>query len=283
MVDVSLTISPVMDSSGRVVGASKAARDITEKKAAEKALQQAHDRLESMVEQRTASVRHLSLRLLTVQDEEHRSISRELHDSVGQHLAGIKMSVDRLRQIDSRGKQTEMLLQMSESVERCMNETRTISYLLHPPLIDEVGFSAAAKWYAEGFSQRSGIKVNFESSNKSRRLPRSVELPLFRILQASLSNVHRHAESQSVDVRFAVNEREARLEVKDYGKGIDPELLSQFNRSGGGAGIGLAGMRERLRELGGRLEVESDQSGTMIRAVIPASTSTGAKKSGSAP
>jgi signal transduction histidine kinase len=114
------------------------------------------------------------------------------------------------------------------------------------------------------------------------RLPRSIELPLFRILQASLRNVHRHAQSASIDVRFRVNETEARLEVKDYGKGIDPELLRQFERTGGGAGIGLAGMRERLRELGGRLEVESDQNGTLIRAVIPASTSIEAKKSGSA-
>jgi two-component system CheB/CheR fusion protein len=279
-VDVSLTISPVKDSSGRVVGASKAARDVTEKKAAEKALQQAHDRLESMVEKRTAAVRHLSLRLLTVQDEEHRSISRELHDSVGQHLAGIKMGVDRLRQMDSPDKQTELLSQLSESVEKCMNETRTISHLLHPPLIDELGFPAAAKWYVQGFSERSGIKVSFESGNESRRLPRSVELPLFRILQASLSNVHRHAESRSIDVHFAVSETEAKLEVKDYGKGIDAALLREFERTGGGAGIGLAGMRERLRELGGRLEVESDQHGTLIRALIPVSTSAAAMKSG---
>jgi two-component system CheB/CheR fusion protein len=282
MVDVSLTISPVKDSSGRVVAASKAARDVTEKKAAEKALQQAHDRLESMVEQRTAAVRRLSLSLLTVQDEEHRSISRELHDSVGQHLAGIKMGFDRLRQIDSPDKRTELLSQLSESVEKCMNETRTISHLLHPPMIDELGFPAAAKWYVQGFSERSGIKVSFESTHQSRRLPRLVELPLFRILQASLSNVHRHAESLTIDVHYDVSETEAKLEVKDYGKGIDPELLREFKRTGGGAGVGLAGMRERLRELGGRLEVESDQHGTLVRALIPLSTSSAAKKSGTA-
>ena len=279
MLDVSLTISPLKDSSGRVVGASKVARDITEKKAAERALQQAHDRLESMVEERTASVRQLSLRLLTVQDEEHRSIARELHDSVGQDLAAIKMDVDRLRRLVSADKQDEMLSNLSESVEKCMSETRTISYLLHPPLIDELGFAAAAKWYIEGFSERSGIKVSVESSN-FRRLQRSVELPLFRILQAGLSNVHRHSKSPSVDVRFSMTEREARLEVKDYGKGIDPELLHQFNRSGEGSGIGLAGMRERLRELGGRLEVESGANGTLIRVVIPVSAATPAKESG---
>jgi|KBSMisStaDraftv2_1062788.scaffolds.fasta_scaffold39321_2 PAS domain S-box-containing protein len=282
MVDVSLTISPLKDGSGRVVGASKVARDITEKKAAERALQQAYDRLESMVEERTASVRQLSLKLLSVQDEEHRSISRELHDSVGQHLAGIKMDIDRLRQPESADNQTEILSKLSQSVEKCMRETRTISYLLHPPLIDELGFPAAAKWYAEGFSERSGIKVNLELSNQSQRLPRIVELPLFRILQASLSNVHRHAKSPTVDIRFAITQSEAKLEVKDYGEGIDPDLLRQFKRSGGGAGIGLAGMRERLRELEGRLEIESDASGTLIRAVIPISGTVKATKSGSA-
>ena len=267
-VDVSLTISHVKDSAGHVVGASKVARDISERKAVEKALQQARERLESTVEERTASVRQLSLRLLTVQDEEHRSISRELHDSVGQHLAGIKMDLDRLRQ-ESGVQQAEGLSKLSESVEKCMSETRTISHLLHPPLIDELGFAAAAKWYAGGFSERSGIKVNLHISNESPRLPRTVELPLFRILQASLSNVHRHAKSPAVEVRFAINAGEARLEVKDYGKGIHSELLGRLNKSGAGAGIGLSGMRERLRELGGHLEIESDANGTLIRAVIP--------------
>jgi len=124
--------------------------------------------------------------------------------------------------------------------------------------------------------------VSLELSNESHRLPRLVELALFRILQAGLSNVHRHADSPSVDVRFDTTEREARLEMKDYGKGINPALLREFNRTGGGAGIGLAGMRERLRELEGRLEVESNAKGTLIRAVIPMSAPTPAKKSGRA-
>lgn len=188
------------------------------------------------------------------------------------------MTVDRLRRAESSDKQTEMLSQLSESIEKCMSETRTISHLLHSPMIDELGFPAAAKWYVDQFSERSGIKVNFESLN-SRRLQRSVELPLFRILQASLSNVHRHSKSSSVDIRFASGEDEARLEVKDHGKGIDPELLNHFNQNGGGAGIGLAGMRERVRELEGRLEVLSDANGALIRAVIPLSVSSLAKKS----
>ena len=121
--------------------------------------------------------------------------------------------------------------------------------------------------------------MSLELSNESQRLPRSIELPLFRILQASLSNVHRHAHSLSVEVRFTFNVNEAKLEVKDYGKGIDPEVLGRLNHNGTGTGIGLAGMRERLRELGGRLEVESDANGTLIRALIPVPPSTDAKKS----
>lgn len=117
-----------------------------------------------------------------------------------------------------------------------MKETRTISHLLHPPLIDELGFSSAAKWYVEGFSERSGIKVNLEMASDSQRLHRSVELPLFRVLQASLSNVHRHAESRSVDICFKIDSAEAKLEVRDYGKGINRELLGRFNRTGAGFG-----------------------------------------------
>lgn len=281
LVDISLTISPVKNAEGRVVGASKVARDITERKVAEKALQQARDRLEVLVEQRTASVRQLSLKLLTVQDEEHRTIARELHDSVGQHLANIKMSVDRLQKTKVPNNQSELLSKLSESLDQCMSETRTISHLLHPPLIDELGFPSAAKWFVEGFAERSGIKAEIRLSNESVRLPHLVELPLFRILQASLSNVHKHAHSPSVDVHFAVRAGEAQLEVKDYGKGIDPALLETLSHDGTGGGIGLAGMRDRLRELGGRLEVESDGNGTLIRAVIPVSASAEAKKSGS--
>jgi PAS domain S-box-containing protein len=280
MVEVSLTISPVKDAAGHVVGASKVARDISERRMAEKALQKGYDKLESMVEERTASVRQLSLKLLTVQDEEHRTIARELHDSLGQDLAAIKMDVRRVRKMVSDGQLAELLSQLFESLEKCMSETRTISHLLHPPLIDELGFAAAARWYTEGFSERSGITVNLQLSNASERLPRAVELPLFRILQATLSNVHRHAASSSVDIHFEVTARQAKLEVKDYGKGIDAELLKRFEASGAGVGIGLAGMRERLRELGGRLEVESDATGTLIRALVPLVVSVKTKKSG---
>jgi len=145
LVDVSLTISPVKDAAGQVIGASKVARDITDRKMAEKALQKAYERLETMVEERTASVRQLSLRLLTVQDEEHRGIARELHDGLGQDLTAMKMDVQRIRKMVSDEQAGELVSQLSESLEKCISETRTISHLLHPPLLDELGFVAAAK------------------------------------------------------------------------------------------------------------------------------------------
>ncbi len=240
---------------------------------------QAEQVLEKRIEARTASVRHLSLKVLNMQDEEHRNLSRELHDSLGQHLASMKMGISRVQQGDVPGKQTEILSQVLKSLDHCIDETRTISHLLHPPLLDELGFASAAKWYIEEFSRRSGIQVNLESSSDSQRLPRSVELPLFRVLQASLSNVHRHAGSLSVDVLFDISAGEAKLEIKDCGKGINQELLAQFNLTGAGAGIGLTGMRERMRELGGRLEIESSGNGTAVRAVIPVAASNAAKKS----
>jgi signal transduction histidine kinase len=257
-----------------------AIEDISERKRSDERLKQAHDHLESMVEQRSAAIRQLSLKLLTVQDEEHRSIARDLHDSVGQHLVGIKMQVGRLRSVESTEQQTALLSQIFQSLDECMNEARTISYLLHPPMIDELGFRAAAKWYIEGFSERSGISVNFESARDPRRLPRAVELPLFRVLQAGLSNVHRHADTKSVDVLFEIVNGHAKLQIKDYGRGMDRDTLERFNLTGAGSGVGLQGMRERMRELGGRLEVESDDGGTIVRAIIPVPSSVNAKKVG---
>ncbi|MBA3916845.1 MAG: PAS domain-containing protein [Acidobacteriales bacterium] len=267
----SLQIRPYRTTDDKIDGAVIVLSDIDDAK-------KVSEILEVRVEERTAAVRKLSLKVMTVQDDEHRRISRELHDSVGQHLASAKMTIDLLQQAELSGKQSDLLSQASQSLDVCMKETRTISHLLHPPLIDELGFSSAAKWFVEGFSERSGIKVNLDLGSDSQRLPLSVELPLFRVLQASLSNVHRHAESSSVDVRFNNDSGEAKLEVRDHGKGINPELLGRFNHTGTGFGIGLAGMRERMRELGGRLEIDSDGNGTVIRAVIPESASDATKK-----
>lgn len=269
-IDVSVAISPIRNAAGNVIGASKVARDITERKRAERALQEAHDQLESLVALRTAAVRKLSTQMIRSQDEERRRISRELHDSVGQQLAHAKMSLESLRRPGGTEEEAKALGHVADTLDQCLTETRTISHLLHPPLLDEVGFSSAASWYIEGFSERSGIQVNFDMPRTLGRLPGDVELVLFRILQESLTNVHRHARTQSVNVQLQVCDSEVTLEVRDHGKGMPRELLERFRTNGGG-GLGLNSMRERISELGGRFEIQSDTNGTLVRVAIPLS------------
>jgi signal transduction histidine kinase len=156
-------------------------------------------------------------------------------------------------------------------IEKCLTETRTISHLLHPPLLDEVGLSSAAKWYVEGFSERSGIPVNLNVSLALKRLPSALELTLFRIIQESLTNIHRHSQSKSVDIQLELSADHIALQVKDYGGGISSELLAQFrtNGTGTGVGVGLRSMRERVIELGGQFEIQSDKNGTLIKVTAP--------------
>jgi signal transduction histidine kinase len=165
-------------------------------------------------------------------------------------------------------KQPELVSQCLHAVKECLKETRTISYLLHPPLLDEAGFESAARWYVEGFAQRGGIQATLNFPEKMDRLPRSVELVLFRILQESLTNVHRHSGSPTVDIDVEVKDESVTLAVRDAGRGIPEQVLDQFQESGT-AGIGLAGMRERVADLGGELRVQSNKAGTILMASIP--------------
>lgn len=217
-------------------------------------------RAEKLALESQESLRLLSTRLLHVQDEERRKFSREVHDSLGQYLNLVKMSLSTLANRYSAAELSESL----EYLDRCIAETRTISYLLHPPLLDEMGFAFAAKWYVDGFAQRSGIQVTSEIPDDMARLPHSVELALFRILQECLTNIHRHSGSTRAEVSIERTAQEVTLCIRDYGKGISPELLERFRASGSHTGIGLAGMRERAREQGGHLEIESSESGTTV-------------------
>lgn len=217
-------------------------------------------------EQAEASLRTLSVRLLELQDQERRKFSRELHDSLGQYLVGIKMN---LTMLGNSVPANQLILESIKLLDQAMTETRTISHLLHPPLLDETGFASAARWYVEGFAKRSGIQTGLEIPEELGRLSSSLELALFRVLQESLTNVHRHSKSRRADVSLKMTSDKIALRVRDYGKGIPPEILMRFHLNRAHGGVGLAGMRERIHELGGSLEMESDSHGTQVLATLP--------------
>jgi len=162
----------------------------------------------------------------------------------------------------------EFLVAALECVERSLSETRTLSYLLHPPLLDESGLASAIRWYAEGLVQRSGIDAKLDLANDLGRLPETVELALFRILQESLTNVHRHSGSSRVHIWLKGEKQQVTLGVRDFGSGMPAETLDAFQRHGNG-GVGLPGMQERVKDLGGRFEIRSNRDGTVIVVSIP--------------
>ena len=202
-----------------------------------------------------------------MQDEERRRFSRELHDSLGQYLAGLKMNLVQMKAYNPH--HAGLIEDCLCLTDQCITETRTMSYLLHPPLLDESGITSAAEWYVNGFAQRSGVTVKLDLPKEKLRLPPAVELTLFRILQESLNNIHRHSKSPSADVCLSVEASQAVLSVKDAGNGMPAAVLSRFHRDGTGAGVGLTGISERVRELGGHLEINSSSSGTTVSAIIP--------------
>jgi signal transduction histidine kinase len=212
------------------------------------------------------SARNLSVRVLQLQDEERRKFSRELHDSLGQLLAVAKMHMNVLLE---KNPQDELLKEIDQLLTDSVTETRTISHLLHPPLLDEVGIASAARWYAEGFAKRSGIEIVADIPDDLQRMARPAELVLFRVLQESLTNIHRHSRSSRAEISLQTNAKGATLRIRDYGKGIPRDMLDNFMRTGGNVGVGLAGMRERVREQGGQFDIQSDRNGTTITVIMP--------------
>ena len=257
--DISLTISPVRDAAGRVVGASKVARDITQHKQAEKARKE----------------NELSSRLLQLQDEERRRIARELHDGVGQLLAAMSMNVSTVIREKSNlsANAARCAEENSNLIEQVTKDIRTVSYLLHPPLLDEMGLHSALKWYVEGFAERSKITAKLELPADWKRLPQEQELCLFRIAQECLTNIHRHSGSSTARVKLWRGPRETKLEVRDEGRGVNPDMQAKI-ASGGADGVGLRGMRERLKQLGGTLEIHANGNGTTVTAKLPNAEST---------
>lgn len=242
---------------------------------AEEALRRVKEELEDRVRERTAELvesheaaRRLSAKIMSLQDEERRRIARNLHDSLGQYLTALKINLDTF---PATGRaQAELAAECAEIVQHCLAETRTLSHLLHPPLLDERGFSSATRLYVEGFSRRSGLTVNLDlPAEVEARLPQHVELALFRAVQEALTNIHRHAGASNVDLRLALDGSRIRLEVRDNGKGIPPSLLKPLRDGTAGAGVGLAGMRERLRDLDGNLEIDSRPTGTLLIVTLP--------------
>ena len=223
-------------------------------------------------QQAEASLRDLSGRLLKMQDDERRRIARELHDSAGQILAALSMKLTPLAtEAGTPGPHSVKVIEESLGlVSDLTMEVRTISLLLHPPLLDEVGLSSALRLYLDGFSERSKIKVHLDIPDDFGRLSQELETAIFRIVQESVTNIHRHSESAVARVRISRSGRDVRLEVEDKGKGISLEKRSEME-STGLAGVGIRGMRERMRQLGGTLEIRSGRNaiGTLVLARLP--------------
>jgi len=237
------------------------------------ALRRAQGELDERVKQRTAELdtanhglRELSARLLQLQDDERRRFARELHDSVGQMLAALTMNLS--ADIERLSKTASSLTNSEALVQEMSKEVRTISHLLHPPLLDEAGLSSALRWYIDGFAERSKIKVDLEFPDDFGRLPRELEITIFRTVQECLTNIHRHSGSPIAKIRITRSGSRVRADVEDRGKGIPPEKRIAME-SAGTPGIGIRGMRERIRQLGGSLEINSDGKGTVIVARLP--------------
>ncbi len=247
---VEISLSPLQTDEGTLV--TSAIRDITERKRAEE------------------SLRLLSGQLLHLQDQERRRIARELHDSAGQILAALGMNLSLVESENGNiaPRASKAIQESVGLVQELSRELRTISHLLHPPLLDEVGLASGLRSYLDGFTERSKIRVDLELPEDLGRLPQDLETAIFRIVQECLTNIHRHSESPVARIRISRSDSQVSLEVEDTGKGIPPEKREAMD-SGGTPGVGIRGMRERLRQLGGSLEINSNVRGTVVIARLP--------------
>jgi len=211
-------------------------------------------------------LRQLSVHLLRVRDAEARRFARELHDGLGQTMVAAKMMAESLASQNAGNPKFDDLATL---IQEAAAQTRTISYLLHPPMLDELGFTSAAEWFMEGFTKRTGVPVTASISPGVEHLPKDLELALFRILQEALTNIHRHSNSAKAEVSIAMQAQEVTMTISDHGKGIPSETLSSFKSNGTRVGVGLSGMKERVMEFKGSLEIQSDGAGTKITVRMP--------------
>src|SRR6202165_5991908 len=255
-----ISSSPLQTEEGLLI--TSAVRDISERQRAEQRIAEQTQQLHEA----NRELRHLSSRIVAIRDEERRRLGRELHDSQGQYLAAIKMNLEMIETTDAALSpvQKSALTEAITLLERTMREIRVISHLLHPPLLAEIGLQAVVPWYLNSFSERSGIQVDLDMPSDIAKLPDQVELAVFRVLQECLTNVHRHSGSKAAKVKILSEENSVTLEVSDRGRGV-----SSQNGSDPIMGVGITGMRERIRELGGNFEINSSVEGTIVRAVLP--------------
>jgi signal transduction histidine kinase len=249
---------PIRDTNERITGAVVVNEDISARKAAERELSDSYNQM-----------RTLTGRLMRAQDDERRRIAQMLHETTAQDLAALKMHLARLNRTagDLSEADRSALTESISLAEQSITEIRTLSYLLHPPFLDEAGLLSALRWYAAGFAERSGIKVDLELPERFERLPLDTETALFRIVQESLINIHRHAESETARIRLRRDAERLVLEIQDWGRGIPKASLKRIR--GGVVGVGIASMSERIEQLGGRLEITSGHHGTAVRARLP--------------
>lgn len=221
--------------------------------------------------QKEELLRQLSGHLMQAQDQERRRIARELHDNSGQTLAAIAVNLSRIENLlpDTAPKVRNLVADTAAMAEQTSREIRTISYLLHPPLLEEAGLTAAIGWLANGFTQRSGIKTEVDMPAELERLPSDIEVTLFRIVQETLTNVARHSGSKTAFIKLTRQPGEIILSVRDEGKGIPPEKLEKVHGNVSALGVGVAGVWERVRQFGGALDINSNSRGTTVMVVVP--------------
>ena len=290
---VDFALHPILDDQGQILFLHPTGVDITDLKRAEERYRTLAETLDAEVRIRTSELeqrnvevvqqsellRDLSSRLLRAQDEERRHIARELHDSAGQILAALGISLSQLaEEVPRETPQIAELVEESQQlVQNLSQEIRTTSYLLHPPMLDEIGLPEALRWYIQGLTERGGLDVALNISDDFGRLPREMELVMFRLVQECLTNIHRHSGSKSAEISLAREQESVALNVKDEGRGISPEKLSQIQAQG--SGVGITGMRERVRQFDGRMNIESNNRGTKVSFQFPVRKTTSREES----
>jgi PAS domain S-box-containing protein len=266
-----VVITALSDETGALRGYSKVTRDLTERRTLEERSRRLNKELRArvteltesqrLVELRTLELQKLSAELLRVQDEERRRMARTLHDDLGQELTALKIALDVMNHAGAN----QNLAQPIELVDRCLNKVRSMSYLLHPPLLDESGLLAALHWYLEGIKARTGLQISFDYKPRLfPRLPREVETAVFRVIQESLTNIYRHSGSADARIEIQQDSDRVKVRIRDFGKGISDASQFGFN-----SGVGISGMKERVKQLNGDLRISRAEPGTLVEASVP--------------